>query len=132
MILYNFFRYLYEKSMEFFIRQGATMPYLELELIQDGIHDKNKFFEQIQNAVVKFSMQSPNCGSKVVICRDMIVQDCTPKCNNCSPEYKIIYQWRDRDTKNKGRYEGTVEIDFLDGCGKLILPIHEKIYINVI
>ena len=118
--------------MEFFIRQGATMPYLELELLQDGMHDKNKFFDKIQNAIVKFSMQSVESCAKTVICRDMIVQDCTPKCHNCFPEYKMIYKFRERDTRKQGRFEGTIEIDFLDDCGKLILPIHEKLYINVI
>ena len=118
--------------MEFFIKKGATMPYLEMELIQDGIHDKNKFFDKIQNAEVKFSMQSVDCGKKTIICRPKVVQDCTPKCNDCFPEYKMIYKWRERDTKKKGRYEGVIEINFFDDCGKLIVPIHEKLYINVI
>lgn len=118
--------------MEFFIKQGATMPYLELELIQDGLSQKYEFFDKIQNADIKFSMHSINSCVSTVICRDMIVQDCTPKCNNCFPEYKIIYKWRLRDTKKKGRYEAIIEINFLDDCGKLILPINEKLYINII
>lgn len=118
--------------MEHWIRQGATMPYLQLELIQDGIHDKNKFFDEIQNAVVTFSMQKTDCGTKAIICRPMEIVDDCPQCNNCFPEFKLVYMFRERDTKRKGRYEGTIEIDFLDGCGKLILPIHEKLYINVI
>jgi len=118
--------------MEFFIKQGATMPYLEMELIQDGIENKYEFFDKIQNALVKFSMQNVTSCINTIICRDMIVQDCISKCNNCFPEYKIIYKWRPRDTRKKGRYEGKIEIDFLDDCGKLILPIHEKLYINVI
>lgn len=118
--------------MEFFIKHKATMPYLELELIQDGISDKNKFFEKIQNADVKFTMQSVDSCNKIVICQPMIVQDCIPSCTNCLPDYKIIYKWRSRDTLKKGRYEGIIEIDFFDDCGKLIVPIHEKLYINVI
>ena len=46
--------------------------------------------------------------------------------------FKIIYKWRERDTLSKGRFLGNIEIDFLDGCGKLIVPIREKLYISII
>lgn len=118
--------------MDFFIRKGATLPNLELELVQDGMHDKNEFYDRIQNAEVRFSMQNVESCINTVICRPMIIQDCVQKCNNCAPEYKLIYKWRARDTRKKGRFEGKIEIDFYDGCGKLIAPIHEKLYINVI
>lgn len=118
--------------MEFFIKQGATMPYLELELLQDGIYDNNKQVEQLENAVATFSMQNTNCGTKAIICRPVeIIENCN-KCNNCATEYRLIYKFRSRDTKNKGRYEAEITIDFLDGCGKLIMPIHEKLFVNII
>lgn len=118
--------------MEFFIKQGATMPYLEVELIQDGIHDKNKFFDEIQNAVVTFSMQNIQCGMKAIICRPMEIVDDCHRCNNCPPEFRLVYKFRERDTRKRGRYQATIEINFLDGCGILIMPIQEKLYINVI
>ena len=49
--------------MDFFIKAEETMPYLELELIQD----------------------------------------CTSECQDCFPEYKLIYKWRTKDTVQKGR-----------------------------
>jgi hypothetical protein len=118
--------------MEFFIKQSSTLPMLELELIQDGFNSHLDFYDKIQNAEIKFSMQDVKSCSKRVICQPMIVQDCAPKCQNCFPEYKMIYKWRQKDTLHKGRYEGIIEINFLDGCGKLIAPIHEKLYINII
>jgi hypothetical protein len=33
--------------MEFFIKQKATLPYLELELVEDGYSDKSNFFDII-------------------------------------------------------------------------------------
>ena len=118
--------------MEFFINQNSTMPYLELELLQDGFHDKNKFVDEIQNAIVNFSMQKTDCGTKAIICRPMDIEDNCNQCDNCAPKFTLIYKFRARDTKRKGRYQAKIEIDFLDGCGKLIVPIHEKLYINVI
>ena len=108
------------------------MPYLELELIQDGMYDENKPVDQLQNAVATFSMTNTKCGTKSIICKPIeIVEDCN-ECTNCFPKYHLVYKFMPRDTRKKGRYEGTIEIDFLDGCGKLIVPIHEKLYINVI
>ena len=118
--------------MEFFIKKGATMPYLELELLQDGIYDKNKFYDEIQNAVATISMQNTQCGTKAIICRPVEIVDICNKCNNCPTEFRLVYKFREKDTRKKGRYEATIEIDFLDGCGKLIVPIHEPLYVNVI
>lgn len=118
--------------MNLYINQGATMPYLELELVQDGYSDKLEFFDEIQNATVTLSMQEVNSCIKTIVCRPMeVIEDCS-KCNNCFPEFRLLYKWRERDTRRKGKYEVTIEIDFLDGCGKLILPIHDKIYVNII
>lgn len=118
--------------MEFFIRQDATMPSLQLELLQDGIQGYNKQVEQLENATVTFSMQEVNSCVKKIICKPMIVEDCTDTCQECFPKYKLVYNFTSRDTNSKGRYEGTIEVNFLDGCGKLILPIHEKLFINVV
>jgi hypothetical protein len=120
--------------MEFFIRQKATLPYLELELVEDGFSDKSNFYDKLQNALVTFSMESVEGCVRSIICRPMevIEDDCGKNCANCQKKYKIIYKWRERDTLNKGRFLGNIEIDFLDGCGKLIVPIREKLYISII
>lgn len=118
--------------MEFFIKKGATMPYLELELIQDGIYDNNKFYDKLQNATATITMQNIKCGTKAIICRPVDIVDVCPKCNNCPTEYRLIYKFRTKDTKKVGRYEATIEITFLDGCGTLIIPIHKNLYVNVI
>ena len=120
--------------MDFFIKQKATLPYLELELVEDGFTDKSNFFDKLQNAVVTFSMESVEGCVKSIICRPMevIEDDCQKNCNNCQKKYKIVYRWRERDTKSPGRFVGSVEIDFLDGCGKLIVPIREQLFINIL
>jgi hypothetical protein len=120
--------------MDFFIKQNATLPYLELELIEDGYGDRSDFYDKLQNALVTFSMESVEGCVRKIICRPMqvIEDDCGKNCSNCQKKYKIVYPWRARDTSEKGRFLGNVEIDFLDGCGKLIVPIRESLYINII
>ena len=58
------------------------------------------------------------------------------KFNNPIDEYYIIYQFTENDTSIKGRYEGVIKIIFLDSdlnpTSKLLIPIKEKLYINVI
>lgn len=122
--------------MDFYINQGATMPYIFFELVEDGLeHNYRKFYDKIQNAVVTFTMIDRNSCKKKIICRPMVVIEdkCGTNCyDNCFPKYLLLYKWRNRDTKDKGTYEGIIEIKFLDDCGKLIVPIREKLYINVI
>lgn len=119
--------------MNFFIKKGATLPVLALELIQDGFSTYDKFYEKIQNAVAKFSMTPVDGCVKKVICKEMkIVEDDCFKCQDCAPKYLLVYQWKTQDTNTKGVYKGEVEIDFLDGTGKLIVPIREELFINVI
>ena len=42
--------------MEFFINKNSTLPYLKMELVNDGRNDFRKFYEKIQNATIKFNM----------------------------------------------------------------------------
>ena len=120
--------------MNFFIRQKATMPYLTLEMTQDGLNTYRKHYDRLQNAVVKFSMESEDGCMKPVVCQPMEVIDlnCQNGClNNCFPQYVLVYKWRTRDTRRKGRFLAKIEIDFLDDCGVLIAPIREDLYINI-
>ena len=48
---------------------------------------------------------------------------------NTEPEYYIYYQFTNKDTNRVGRYEGQFMLRTSDGV--LILPIREKLYINI-
>ena len=101
--------------MEFFINKNSNLPPLKMELVNDGRNDFRKFFEKIQNATIKFNMYDVN--------------------NNVGgdePEYYIVYNWSDRDTKKPGKYNGEFVITFLDGTGTLLAPIRDKLFINVL
>jgi hypothetical protein len=119
------------KNMEFFINKGATLPILKLELIQDGRNDFRRFFEQIQNATIHFSMSDvttgvKKIGRKIAGTQLVIPVDCVGE------EYYLVYQFTERDTEKAGRYVGTFTIEFLDGSGTLVVPIKDELFINVL
>lgn len=126
-------------AQEFFINKNSTLPHLRMELIDDGRHDFHKFYEAIQNASVTFTMVNVNNGiAKIANAKASIV----PKMDDsCEEKYIIVYEWKERDTKQEGIYRGQFKIkfntDIINGevvypSGELIMPIQEEllIYIN--
>lgn len=122
---------------EFNINKGATLPYLEMELIQDGRNDYKKAYYALQNADAYFTMTNLDSGVKVIS---------NSKCEiitytiNCEEKIKLRYQWKQRDTKNAGRFIGVFKIEFnndihMEGYdfpkGELIVPISEELIINI-
>jgi hypothetical protein len=117
--------------MEFFINKGATLNPLKLELIQDGRNDFRKFYDQIQNANITFSMTDVITGIKRIGKKPASTSLLTP--SNCmGDQYYLVYQFSEHDTQKAGRYIAQFEITFLDGTGTLIVPIREQLYINVL
>ena len=120
--------------MEFFINKDSNLPPLKMELINDGRNDFRMFFEKIQNATIKFNMSDVKNNVKRIANSPASIE---LKCEDCdiggdSPEYYIVYNWSDRDTKKPGKYNGEFVIEFLDGTGTLIAPIRDKLFINVL
>lgn len=118
--------------MEFFINKNATLPKLKLELIKDGRNDFSKFHDKIQNANITFTMTDIVTGVKKISCKEATIEEVLPKISCVCEEFYLTYQFNDRDTAKAGRYVGKFEIDFLDGSGKLIVPIKEELFINVL
>ncbi len=120
--------------MNFYIKKNSELPLLTMELVFDGRNDFHKFYELIQNADITFSMYNVDNNIKKISCRPAELVKKTIPCEDLSTteEYYIIYKWRTKDTKNVGTYIGEFTIDFLDGTGKLITPIQERLYIHVI
>lgn len=122
---------------EFNINKNSTLPYLEMELIQDGRNDYRKAYYALQNADVYFTMTNLNNGIKVIS---------NAKCKiitytiGCEERVKLRYSWKPRDTKMEGRFVGTFKIVFNDDIhseeysfpkGELIVPIAEELIINI-
>ena len=49
--------------MEFFIRKDSLEPILKMQLIQDGRNDFRKFYRNLENAVLSFSMKKVDTGN---------------------------------------------------------------------
>ena len=52
---------------QFNIIQNATLPYLEMEVINDGRHNFNKIYVALQAADVTFNMRDNNNGIKKIV-----------------------------------------------------------------
>lgn len=127
---------------EFYINQHSVNPVLRMELICDGRYDYKKsdlFNKSIQNATVTFSMKNTsNNILKVSKAKaDIVVATDT----RCETKHLLQYAWKERDVKEKGIYEGWFEIIFNDDIyeenitfpsGNLIVPIEDKLIVNVI
>ena len=125
-------------AQEFYINKNSVLPHLIMELINDGRHDFNKFYEAIQNASITFSMTNVDNGiMKIANAKASIV----PRENNsCVDEFVIVYEWKERDTKQPGIYRGQFKINFnpdlVSGeqtypVGELIMPIQDELMIYI-
>jgi hypothetical protein len=122
----------------FFINQYATLPELKLELIQDGRHDFNKFYDALQNCEITFTMINKNTNITKIANAKAYIK--LKEHQGCVEQYLICYDWKPRDTKEKGVYEGIIKIHFNDTLtseteiftyGDLIVPIEEKLEIII-
>lgn len=122
--------------MEFFIRQGSTDPILKLRLIDDGKNDKSSFNESLLNSVITFEMFDVKTEEYNILNAECSITNRIKKYSQTTDEYYIIYRFTEEQTSKKGRFEGVVTIQFLDTnqnpTNKLILPIQEKLFINIV
>ena len=124
---------------QFNIVQNATLPYLEMEVINDGRHNFDKIYIALQAADVTFNMIDNNNGIKKIVnkkCNIVPIEN-----NGCVEKVKVQYQWNKNDTKEKGQFKGYFKVTFKDDIvmedmmfpkGDLIVPIAEELIINVV
>ena len=121
--------------MEFFIRQNSTTPILKLQLIDDGKNDISSFNDQLENAVITFEMSDSVTDEPFVLNGQCNITMRNQKYNQTTTEYYIIYNFTSDQTARVGKYEGKVNIQFrdtdLNPTNTLILPVREKLYINI-
>ena len=86
------------------------LPILKMEVINDGRNTYQKFHEAIQDATITFSMV--NADSGIIKISEAPCYIKRRDIEGCSEEYLICYQWKKRDTKEKGNYIGTFNIHF--------------------
>jgi hypothetical protein len=121
--------------MEFYIRQGSTDPILKMRLIDDGKNDKSSFNDLLESADITFEMSDVKTGEPVILNSDCFVTTRTKLYNQTTEEYYITHRFTETQTSEMGKFEGKITIQFLDTdlnpTTKLILPVKEKLYINI-
>ena len=115
--------------MEFFIKKKATLPVLKLQVVKDGRSDYNNFMELLETSSIFFSMVNVETGVIKINSKPAGFVEKTFLDPNANPEYYIYYKFTNTDTNRVGRYEGQFLVKNDDG--NLILPIREKLFINV-
>jgi hypothetical protein len=122
--------------MEFHIRQGATDPILKMRLIDDGKNDKSSFNDLLENSDITFEMVDHKTGEPEILNGTCLITTRNKKYNQTTDEYYITYRFANGQTNKPGKYEGKISVQFLDvnsnPTTKLILPIREKLFINII
>jgi hypothetical protein len=122
--------------MEFYIRQGATDPILKMKMIDDGKNDKSSFNDILENANITFEMSNIKTGEPQILNGQCNITTRDKKYNQTTDEYYITYRFTEEGTSISGKYEGLISVQFLDTnsnpTNKLILPVKEKLFINVI
>lgn len=121
--------------MVFNIRQGASEPVLKLRLVDDGKNDKSSFNDALENSTITFSMYNNETGEPFILNSECFLTNRIKKYDQTTDEYYIIYRFSEEDTSVAGKFEGMVTIQFLDTdqnpTTKLILPLKEKLFINI-
>jgi hypothetical protein len=121
--------------MEFYIRQGASDPILKMRLIDDGKNDKSSFNDLLENSDITFEMSESKTDVPVILNGTCLLTTRTKLYNQTTDEYYITYRFTEEQTSNIGKFEGKIIIQFLDTNGnpttKLILPVKEKLFINI-
>lgn len=122
--------------MNFYIRQTATTPILKMRLIDDGRNDKSSFNDLLENSEIFFEMYDIHTNEPVILNADCYLTTIVKKYNFTKDEYYITYKFTEEQTAIAGKYEGKFIVNFMDTnqnyTDKLILPIKEKLYIDII
>ena len=121
--------------MEFFIRQGATDPILKMRLIDDGKNDKSSINDLLENADITFEMSDVKTDAPVILDSPCYITTRTKLYNQTTDEFYITHRFTETQTSEIGKFEGKIIVQFRDTnqnpTTKLILPVKEKLYINI-
>ena len=115
--------------MDFYIRKGSTMPFLTMEVIQNGNGDTEQFYNLLKNAEILFYMEEYKSCMPIIQCGACCIIE--QSCNNC-PSVLVQYKWLDGETDNIGRYKGWFEIYDKDSTNKMISPVKDNLIIHII
>ena len=98
--------------MEFFIRKGATDPLLKLRLVDDGRNDKSSLNDLLENADIRFDMINIETEIPEILGGQCLLTTRTKNYDQTTEEYYITYRLTSEQTKEVGKFEGIVNVQF--------------------
>ena len=116
--------------MEFFITQNSTLPILKMELDFNGKSSTEDLNYILEKSTIFFSMRNVENGNPKIINKRGGFTNKVFIEPNAKVEYYIFYKFSLFDTNKVGRYEG--EFTLISEDGTLIIPIKDKLYINIV
>ena len=116
--------------MEFFITQNSTLPILKMELDFNGKSSEEDLNSILEKSTIFFSMRNVENGNPKIINKRGGFTNKVFIEPNAKVEYYIFYKFSLFDTNKVGRYEG--EFTLISEDGTLIIPIKDKLYINIV
>ena len=122
---------------EWYQNKNSLLPTLRIELIDDGRHTYNKFFELIQNSTITFTMVNRETGVTKIAKAPAYIK--ARENGGCVEQYVICYDWKKRDVNEEGSYIGKFDIEFGEvkndeytyPKGNLIVPIREDLVVTI-
>lgn len=108
--------------MEFFIRKGATLPLLKLNIVNNGRNDYDNFLNTLELSSLFFSMTNVDTGIPKIVNKPAGI-------GGVSPNYFVYYQFQNSDTTREGRFEA--EFYMKNSDGSFILTLGEKLFVNI-
>ena len=83
-----------------------------------------------KSQTLKGKVVDVNTGEPVLLNETCNITTRTKLYNQTTDEYYIVYRFTEEQTSEVGKFEGKVNVSF-DNGNKLILPVKEKLYINI-
>lgn len=108
--------------MEFFIKKGATLPLLKLNIVNNGRNDYDNFLNTLELSSLFFSMTNVDTGIPKIVNKPAGI-------GGVSPNYFVYYQFQNSDTTREGRFEA--EFYMKNSDGSFILTLGEKLFVNI-
>jgi hypothetical protein len=113
--------------MEFFIKSGANLPALKMQVISDGRSDFKSVIENLDGVKVFLSMVDITTGiNKIALAPCDIITETN---SDGSLSYFIYYKFTTKNTNKPGRYK--IEFFIQNAEGNLNLPIKDSLFVNV-
>lgn len=116
--------------MNFYIKKNSTLPKLSVEIIIDSEVSFRNTYESFSASTITFNMKDEETGVYKIIGQSVTVKEKESTGDSPLKSYYLETQFTKKQTNKIGSFIG--EFNIVGNNGTTILPIKEKIIINII